>query len=118
LIPLFHQLQNHHLKTKRKYWPFFATNKKKYLDSRPYAMILEFYHDLKNLEFDPQKVKIDDYISLGKKLICWIFILNKGILIKFEQFLLGQLDSVHKIIDKHTLALCKFCQCMHTLQER
>jgi hypothetical protein len=80
-------------------------------------MILELYHDLRNLEFDPQKVKIDDYINLGKNIIFWIFIFNKGILIKFEQFLLGQLDNVHKIIDKHTLALCKFYQCMHTLLE-
>jgi len=68
-------------------------------------MILEFYHDLRDLEIDPQKVKIDDYINLGKNIICWIFILNQRTLIKFEQLLLGQLDSVHKIIDKHTLAL-------------
>ncbi len=33
-------------------------------------MILQFYHDLRNLEFDPQKAKIDDYISLGKNIIC------------------------------------------------
>jgi hypothetical protein len=32
-------------------------------------MILESYHDLTNLKSNQQKVKEDDYISLGKKSI-------------------------------------------------
>jgi hypothetical protein len=37
-----------------------------YLDSKTYAMIPLFYHDLTNLQSNQQKIKIDDYISLGK----------------------------------------------------
>jgi hypothetical protein len=42
---------------KMKVLAFFATNIKMHLDCRLYTMILRFYHDLRNLEFDPQKAK-------------------------------------------------------------
>jgi hypothetical protein len=36
------------------------TNINKHLDSKTYAMILKFYHDLTNLQFDIQNVKKND----------------------------------------------------------
>jgi len=64
------------------------------------------------------KVSLD---RMGKELQSskyWIFILRKRIIVKLEQILLGQLDNIHEVTNKHIIALCKFHQHMHIFKQK